>query len=521
MDLAYSQQQQARRKNRSAANLQHLTLAPLTPRLPLRDDYDGTDIIDSHTYFSTAHASSSSAALARIPSYIQGRSAPTTPRLLSKSPTASRSHSHEGGRRAQVAGSGSRTPGGTGSGSKGHASALAKSLSTTQLHIDASHQHLRSNGTSGARHHRRRKTDHHHHEGGDDWLFRAAVLVTSEARESKGQSWLTTRASSTSLSGLRSAEEAEDVAAFERELAREREYLDRIAGNSRRGSRRGSLDHDATSPITASAHVPTSRSGSRFGSRAGSRLGSRANSRTHSRVGSRVQLFTPMEARRHSLDYNGMSAAGEAGYFDCADLAEDDDEYCEGGVNNPATLAGPDFVNLDEALEAIELHQRDTSLEDEDHIRRLVKREKAGGVMGSWLGNVLGWSLFSVQETEGEADDDEDDEEEDEEDEDDEEDDDDNDAEADGTESGSSTLGEGAAAKDGKVVANGRRRRSRKRRPAVGWDQRGPAWSANRRRFEGDEGCSSEDSVPPPPRADEGTWQDAAWLLSVASKVIL
>ncbi len=25
----------------------------------------------------------------------------------------------------------------------------------------------------------------------------------------------------------------------------------------------------------------------------------------------------------------------------------------------------------------------------------------------------------------------------------------------------------------------------------------------------------------PPPKADEGAWQDAAWLLSVASKVLL
>ncbi|KJR86949.1 uncharacterized protein SPSK_01679 [Sporothrix schenckii 1099-18] len=518
MDLAYSQQQQARRKNRSAANLQHLSLAPLTSRLPLRDDYDGTDIIDSHSYFSHAHTSSNSAALARIPSYIQGRSAPATPRLLSKSPTASRSHSHEGRRRAHVAGGGSRTPGGTGHSSKAHTGALAKSLSTTQLHIDGNHQHLRSNGTGGARQHRRRKTDHGHHEGGgDDWLFRAAVLVASEARESKGQSWLTARASSTSLSGLRSAEEAEDVAAFERELAREREYLDRIAGSSRRGSRRGSLDHDVTSPIaSAHGHGPASRSGSRFGSRAGSHLGSRPTSRTHSRAGSRVQLLTPLDTRRHSPDYNGMPATGEAGYFDYAEVAEDDGVH----HNHLATPAGPDFVNLDDALEAIELHQRDMSLEDEDHIRRLVKREKAGGVMGSWLGNVFGWSLFSVQEIEGEVDDDDDyDDDEDEEDGDEDEVEEDDDTEADVTERRSDDIfEEGSVGQDGKAAANGRRRRSRKRR---GWNRQGPTVAANRRRFEGDESHATEDPVPPPPGSNEGTWQDAAWLLSVASKVIL
>ncbi|CAK7203367.1 hypothetical protein SEUCBS139899_006100 [Sporothrix eucalyptigena] len=519
MDLPYSQQQQARRKNRSAANLQHLTLAPLTPRLPLRDDYDGADIIESHSYFATvaAHGGSSrnGDSIARIPSYIQGRSAPATPRLLSKSPTASRSHSHEGGRRAHFAGpGGSRTPGGTGNGSKGHANALAKSLSTTHL------PHAALGGASSARQHRRRKTDNHDYEGGgDDWLFRAAVLVTSEARESKGQSWLTARASSTSLTGLRSAEEADDVAAFERELAREREYLERISGNSRRGSRRGSLDHDVTSPLAGPSRTganTASRSGSRVNSRANSRLGSRANSR----VGSRVQLFTPKDvSRRHSLDYNGVNVAGEpvfavSGYFDYSDVAEEDETGR--GLMTPA---GPDFVNLDEKLEAVEFHQKDTSLEDEDQIRRLVKREKAGGVMGSWLGSVFGWTLFSVQETEGEGETEDDAEVDDDDDEDDDDDDDEeeDDDEADSTESGVGKDGQS----DATGTTGGRRRRSRKRRVAVGWNQRGPAWATSRRRFEGDDGNAAEDRVPPPPRADEGTWQDAAWLLSVASKVIL
>ncbi|CAK7209104.1 hypothetical protein SBRCBS47491_000324 [Sporothrix bragantina] len=518
MDLPYSQQQQARRKNRSAANLQHLTLAPLTPRLPLRDDYDGNDIIDSHAYFSTAAAhangSGNGSSIARIPSYIQGRSAPTTPRLLSKSPTASRSHSRDNERHAHFAGlGGSRTPGGTGNGSKDHASALAKSLSTTHL--------PHATGGVGARQHRRRKTDNNGNDGsGDDWLFRAAVLVTSEARESKGQSWLTARASSTSLTGMRNAEEAEDVAAFERELAREREYLDRISGNSRRGSRRGSLDHDVTSPLASASRgnntATASRSGSRMGSRANSRLGSRANSR----VGSRVQLFTPLDARRHSLDYNGIVVTGEpasatGGYFDYADLVEEEDSVRgPGGLMTPA---GPDFVNLDDELEAVEFHQRDTSLEDEDQVRRLVKREKAGGVMGSWLGSVFGWSLFDVQETEGEAEteddaeDDDDDEEE------------DDDYEDDDEEQDDADSAENSAGKDGQSDATGttggKRRRSRKRRVAVGWNQRGPAWATSRRHFEGDNNMA--DDVPPPPRANEGTWQDAAWLLSVASKVIL
>ncbi|CAK7244041.1 MAG: hypothetical protein STHCBS139747_005575 [Sporothrix thermara] len=553
MDLPYSQQQQARRKNRSAANLQHLSLAPLTPRLPLRDDYDGNDIIDSHAYFSTVavHGSGNGigigngigSSIARTPSYIQGRSAPTTPRLLSKSPTASRSHSRDNERHAHFAGlGGSRTPGGTGNGSLGYASALAKSLSTTHLPHAAG-------GAGGARQHRRRKTDNHNlkqshnhdHEGGggNDWLFRAAVLVTSETRESKGQSWLTARASSTSLTGLRSAEEAEDVAAFERELAREREYRDRISSSSHRGSRRGSLDYDASSPLAGPSRGLTTATASRVGSRVGSRANSRMSSRANSRAGSRIQLLTPLDVRHRSLDYNnnnnnnnnGIASAGEplsatSGYFDYADLVEAEEEEAGGGSLGLMTPAGPDFVNLDEKLEAVEFYQRDTSLEDEDQIRRLVKREKAGGFMGSWLGSVFGWSLFDVQETEGEADteddaDDDDDEDVEDDDYEDEDEDDENEDEDESNDAGSTGDGAGKDGRSHVVGANGgKRQRPRKRLVAVGWNQRGPAWATSRRRFEGDDGNTTED-VPPPPRANEGTWQDAAWLLSVASKVIL
>ncbi len=509
MDLSYSQQQHARRKNRSSANLQHLSLAPLTTRLPLRDDFDGSDIIDSHGYFASA-ARSHGGPLARAPSYIQGRSAPTTPRLLSKSPpplTPSQSQSREG----------SRGPRMGGRGSNGGLTALPKSRSTTHL-LAASYNDRHSvagidavaAGSSATRHHRRRKTDHRDDYSSGDWLFRAGVLMTSEARESKGQSWLAARASSTSLSGLRDAEEAADAAAFERELARERDLLERVSSNSRRASRRGSVEHfDLTSP-TSFSRLTTSRSGSR--------LGSRATSRNQSRVGSRVQIFTPLE--RRSLDHSGPGgeplSAGASGYFDHAGFAEDD-EY-EG---NPVTPAGPDFVNLDEKLEAIEIHQRDTSLEDEDQVRRLVKREKAGGAMGSWLGNVFGWSLFSVQETDGEGGSETEDYAEDGGDEGGEDDDFDEDEDDDdiGSEEGElDDKADNAAGAEG-AATNERRRSRKKRRVAVGWNQRGPAWSS-RRRLEGDSAIA-EDRMPPPPRADEGTWQDAAWLLSVASKVIL
>jgi hypothetical protein len=143
-------------------------------------------------------------------------------------------------------------------------------------------------------------------------------------------------------------------------------------------------------------------------------------------------------------------------------LEDDDDE-------NASYAAGPDFVSLDTKLEAVEA---DTSHEDEAHVRRLVKNGGAGG--GTWFGNVLGWGLFSVEENEEESD-----------------------------EEGDRETGVEDGEGEGEVVefsAEGRRR-------------------STARQFEGIP-LPVEERIPPP-KSDEGGWQDAAWLLSVASKVLL
>ncbi|CAK7273901.1 hypothetical protein SEPCBS57363_005886 [Sporothrix epigloea] len=508
MDLPYSQQQQARRKNRSAANLQHLTLAPLMPRLPLHEDYDSNDIIESRTYFSTSVtrgslASGNIGSLAHTPPSFQGRPGPTNSRMLSRSSTASRSHSRDDERHAYFVGTGgSRTPGGMGNGGRSHASALIKSLSATHL--------PHATDSSDTRQHRRRKTDNHDRDGGgDDWLFRAAVLMTNESRESKGQSWLAARASSTSLKSLRNTEVIDDVAIFEREQVRGSDYHDRFPSNSCRSSRRSSLDHSDTTPL-----VRHCRDINPAASRIGSRMGSRANSR----LGSRIQLFTPIDVRRHSLDYigNGDTSGplfAAAVYQNSGNLAREEDASC--GPSGLMTPVGPDFVNLDEKLEAVGFHVREESLEDEDQIRRLVKREKAGGIMGTWLSSVFGWSLFDVQEAEGDAETVDDDSEIAGQDE-----------ESDfGGEEEDEAHGSGIRASDdgGASVAGpagGKRRRLIKRSLAVDCSQRDVTWATSRRQFAGDDGNAAKD-VPPPPLHDEGTWKDAAWLLSVASKVIL
>ncbi|OLN92267.1 hypothetical protein CCHL11_01556 [Colletotrichum chlorophyti] len=378
MEEAYKQYaNQARRKNRSSTNLNHLSLAPFTSRLPLQDD----DAIPDHLI--SPHRSTS---------YLQGKSAPTTPGLLSRSPARSNTHA----RRSSVP----------------HAE-LPKSKSATHLTPAAidrkAHSRKSVSGTTSPAVRRRRDDFSAKDRNDSDWLLRAGALISNENREFKGQAWLVSRASSTSLTGVRDAEEE----AFERELARERELA------SRRGSRRGSFgDLDG-------AHTHSARP-------------SRPNSRSASRVGTRSQMLTPMER-------------------------PSDEEYFPRPQDGEDYIAGPDFVNLDEQLESFEF---DTAQDDEAAVRRLVKGERGSGA--SWVGNLLGWPLFAVEENEEESDDDIEDGEE----------------------------FEGEADEEAQELRS---------------------WSV--RHFEG-AAQATEERIPPP-KANEGGWQDAAWLLSVATKVLL
>ena len=359
MDVAYNAHS-TRRKNRSTTNLNHLSLAPLTSKLPLNDDDEFPDPLSAPPVGT---------------SYLQGKSAPTTPRLLSRSAAPSRS-----GSRAR----GSSTP----------RAVLPKSKSATQL-ATSNGRHTVGTMSPGIR--RRKEDTMAIRDGSDtDWLLRAGALISTETREYKGQSWLVSRESSTSLAGLRDPDEEY----VDRELARAREMASMNA--SRRGSA-AALDED--------------RNGS---------------TPPQSRFGSRSQMITPLE--RRSLD-GYFSPAGQEDY-----------------------LTGPDFVNLDERLENLELE--DMSLEDEAHVRRLVKRGNTG--MGTWLGSVWGFQLFSVEENDNEED------------------------------------------SDGELseMVPGRRLSTSSTRQLGGM-------------------TTLVDEPMPAPKADEGGWQDAAWLLSVASKVLL
>lgn len=378
MDLAYDPHAERARRKASSTSLNRLTLAPLTTKLPL--NHDDQALVDSQAAFTT---------MSRRTSYIQGKSAPTTPRLLSRSPATPRSRSQQ------------RTP-------SEPSMAFSKSKSTTHL---GSAQGRRSSRGHGSATPRRRRGGHEDNGFGtdgrtdSDWLLRTGALMTSESREFKGQSWLVSRQSSTSLQGAQD----DDDDAFDQELAMER-------SNHHLGSRRpsvGILEDDA-SPY-------------------GSHFHSRHGSRSHSIVDFRDSYITPLE-----------HVEGDS-YF-----------AARGGVD----MVEPDFVNLDEKLEELE---QDTVQDDEAAVRRLVRHGQSG--TGSWISNMLGWSLFSVEENDEDSEDEEDD----------------------------------YGSLEDLSPAPGR-----------------SGWSA--RHFEGISNVPEEKI--PPPVTDQGPWQDAAWLLSVATKVM-
>jgi len=221
-------------------------------------------------------------------------------------------------------------------------------------------------------------------------------VIASSTRESKGQSWLATRSSSTSLVDAGDEDGEEDVVG------------------------EGEVADDEFSPVL-------SRRGS------GSRFASARSSRRGSRVGSRVEL--------------GMSVGGK--------LARGEGAFVE----------GPDFVDAVEEEEEGEGAGEEEV--DERELQRLT-REKGFG-LGGWVDRLIGWSMFRNEEDErvegdGESDD----------------------RPADGN----------------KLESEGRRKRQENERVVQApMDER--------------------IGIDPPPGESEGGWQDAAWLLSVASKIIL
>ncbi|ORY12228.1 hypothetical protein BCR34DRAFT_305501 [Clohesyomyces aquaticus] len=437
----------SRSSRRSYPNLHNLSLAPLS-----------TQPLDA----AKPPSPSDAGALTPHTSYIQLKSAPTTPGILSLS--QSRSSSRNGGR-------GRRARGGityTYDGYFPHASTdapardtgdIPKAKSTTALLPGHSVSFAEQQPHGGVRHHARKRTaptalplltpltgprHHTHTDTNDEWLHRAGLVIAGEMRENKGQSWLVRRESSTSLVGQ--ADDYEIHASH----SHDRNHMALLSGEH--------LADDEYSPVTP-RH-------SRMGSRIGSRVASARNSRRGSRVGSRAELVMSAGKAPHSrqsleLDENVFA---------------DEDNIIE-----------PDFVDDGE------------SDGDEEEVARLA-RERGFG-LGNWMDRLIGWTLFSVDE-DGEdisSSEEEDDENED------------------------TERSELTALEERKLRKEVEAKRKKMEREAINAasaanlkDAKEKAETENKARVEDESTGTSQQ----PTNDDGGGWQDAAWLLSVASKVM-
>lgn len=262
-------------------------------------------------------------------------------------------------------------------------------------------------------------------QANDEWLHRAGLAIAGETRESKGQSWLIRRESSTSL--VHQGDE------FEEHRSHDPRRMALLSG-----------EHFADDE-----YGPQTPRWSRLGSRVGSRVQSARNSRRGSRTGSRADLIASLQH-----------------------MAQDHDM-----VEPLHTVDGPlepDFVTAGEETDS-----------DEEEIARLAREPGFG--LGGWMDRLIGWTLFSVEEDGEETSDDEQ-----------------TDHDIDVTRLTKEEM---------KLRKEVEAKRKKMEREAI-VKASASAAEANESKDE-----RALDQEPPP--NDGSSWQDAAWLLSVASKVLL
>ncbi|CAD6505219.1 BgTH12-00712 [Blumeria graminis f. sp. triticale] len=308
----------------SSPNLNRHVLSPLQLRIP---------VYESPSTDGAPHIS-----------YLEGYSPPTTPALLARSASYTSTR-----RLAQPE--------------------LPKSKSST--HLLAVRQ-LRSGTSTPGRRKLRRSTRRletsptppffSDDQNDPAWILRTGASMASSARESKGQAWLVSRASSTSMTRLRDDEYEE----YENEYAWSQRHQSQRA--SLRGSVMGEMDREVS--LAAMKHLNL---------RLTSGHASRAMSRSASRFGSRCPS-------RNQLPHTPPMTAEFDAYFDYKDFTRDDFSGAE-----------PDFVNVDETFDD------ETDREDEAEIKRLTRANTQG--VGGWVKKMLGWRSFPTEEESEEADD--------------------------------------------------------------------------------------------------------------------
>lgn len=535
------------RSRRSHTNLSNLRLAPLSTdfSFPPPDDpspsTSPTNLAVPPSY-QTHHVS-----------YIQGRSAPSTPGILARSSSRSRqdarlsrqlslystaddeyysNNNNDHGINPIYAGVRVNKDGVALSALRGEPgmAIIPKSKSDAALlahqrrapNIPALGYHQRSftsAGTSGSNVGKKRSKD-------DDWLTRAGLTTSSLLRESKGHSsWLTHSSHSTHPSlSLPDTHSFDFSPSLSSHYPNDNDNDPNIppsalhsptwtkatpSAHSRRTSSvlRLHFADDEFSPetprgyyndMTGTSTGPPSRWGSRFGSRAPSARTSRRGSRSDLwRTTPGASSAAPMQpgedyfARFAPVVVSGRRAVGQGqGQGQQGRRTQQGQQQQKGRKKQQGgDVSGPDFVDLGEEEEYDDDDDEGGGDEDEDaeeEVARLA-RERGFG-LGGLVDRLVGWSLFNVDEdgtldSERETPDDDDVEDE---------------QLRRGGREGTSVVGEAEAI----LRANKRAQRT------------GVHVSANE---EADEGRRSSIIV----REENNGWRDAAWLLSVASRVIL
>ncbi|KAI4202230.1 MAG: hypothetical protein LQ350_002745 [Teloschistes chrysophthalmus] len=241
-------------------------------------------------------------------------------------------------------------------------SLLSRSSSRTKLRSTAPPPPPSDNGPAtsrpaSSRHHSRRETEARRSDGYYDaessWLTRTASALAMRALEEKGQGWLVSRASATSLSPTTTRND----------------YYGLPSG----------AGGDGVAETKTARSMPGSRYGSRAQSRITSRAGSRSGSRVELRMTSQLQL---------QFSHDPFPSANQ--------------EEAPAPIAQDMETLEPDFMDLEDELEddVVDGVEREEVV-DEREMRRLV-----WGRVGGWVDWAVGWMDLSgdggVEEGDGE-----------------------------------------------------------------------------------------------------------------------
>lgn len=349
---------------RSHPNLNHISLAPLTPRFPIDDDGDD---VEPEDYFnnrygrsdhrSDHHASSGTRTPPRT-SYLSSVSVPSTPPILS--------HSRSSSRTRHV-----RSKSSTRAGPLSDTNLHSKDVALALHHHPAAHKKPQS---SQVRRHFGDAATSASSKSDAEWMLRAGIALASSTREEKGQSWLAKRESSTSLVDLPLADDTTPHA--------HRHHHRTKSGASSRKSRSG-----ASTPAAYSRHSSRSRATSRRGSRVGLTMTSMPP------LSSASKLASP-SAGTMSPVAGGKGAGLVPDFVDERIRAEMASLQANRGLRDDELERWDADDDYDSECDSLSDDLPDEF--DEADLQRLT-RERGFG-LGSWVDRLVEWTLFGVED---------------------------------------------------------------------------------------------------------------------------